>query len=1143
MKKNLTRNSTIKSGMLTKLLITMKLTLILIFIGTLNLNASLFSQDKTFRVKKENAPLREVFTDIENQSEYRFFYNDVLSDVDREVTIDANSNNIEDVLAQALDNSDLSYMVMSTNLILISPKKLLQQITVQGVVRDIDGIPIPGVNVFEENTTNGVVTDLDGEYSIIVSSEEAVLVYSYLGYLSETITVGSQTTIDITLVPDLLELDEIVVVGYGSMKKSDVTGAMISVSSADIEKTPVTNAFQALQGRAAGVDITSNERPGEVGKIYIRGTRSLTATSEPLYVVDGIPLMSSSAIETLNPRDIESIDILKDASAAAIYGSRGANGVIIITTKKGEAGKFSLNYSGTVTTENIVDKSPIMNASDYITWRRWAYHNMDPETYPRGDQPDYDIDEEIFYGSDDPYAWANIENGWNGGAWDGSRVKSTNWTDFVTRTGITHEHSLSASGGTDQLQAYASIGYLDQQGTQLGQYYERYTTKLGIDITPKDWIKMGISINAAKSDQDYGMSTLGASSSSGPNDIYNAAKRIYSYAVPYDDSEEEERIIHPGAEDNVYTIIGEEEQSTRQREMLRALASFYSQLDLGKIFTPLEGLQYRINFGPDFRSWREGIYIDANSVNRLGGTSYARLKNRRDFSWTLDNLITYDKEVGDHAFTATMLQTASAWNYGTSEISGQNIDNPDYLWHAFGTLDPSSEDAAVKIGSGLTERQLTSYMGRLNYSLQDKYLLTMSGRWDGASQLAEGNKWAFFPSAAIGWRISEETFMQNINLVDQLKLRLGYGRTGNSGVAPYSIQGGIQSFWVPFGGADNLLGYSINEPNYTSTQIPMPNKNLGWETTTQYNFGIDFAVLNNRMSGTIDLYKSNTTDLIMDMIIPIVTGYKSTFANVGETKNKGIDITINAHIIKAKDFLWKTNISAAWQKNEIVELAYGKNDMIDNKWFIGESTSIYYDIDQSGYWTDADTALMNLYNANGHDFEIGKVRPVDQNNDTLIDNEDRVLQGNLMPRWTFGFNNTFSYKGFDLDIIIFGRLGYTYNTNGEGQLGRYNQREIDYWTPDNTDSDYQKPIYNEAGGDQYSGLLGYMSGSFIKVRTISLGYNFPSSVTSKLNIQNLKAYVQLKNPGTLYSSIDFLDMDTQSAIFNRGLVFGVNVGF
>ena len=373
-----------------------------------------------------------------------------------------------------------------------------QSKTVSGTVIDQTGEPVIGANVLVKGTTNGVITDLDGRFTLSNVPNNGTISISFIGYKDQEISVAGKTNFQVTLQEDNAMLDEVVVVGYGVQKKSDVTGALTRVGSKELNAKPVSNAFEALQGKAAGVDITSSQRPGSVGSIRIRGNRSLNASNTPLYVVDGVPL-SAGGIETLNPRDIESIDILKDASSTAIYGSRGANGVVLVTTKRGKVGQFALNYSGTVTMETIEDKSPVMSASDYITWKRWAYYNNNPEVYAPGNAPTYENDQKIFAG--DTYALKNVNKGWEGNSWDGSKVSNTDWTGIVTRTGITHEHTLSATGGSENLQGSFSFGYLNNKGTQKGQEYERFNLAATVDITPKPWIKIGASINMSFADQ------------------------------------------------------------------------------------------------------------------------------------------------------------------------------------------------------------------------------------------------------------------------------------------------------------------------------------------------------------------------------------------------------------------------------------------------------------------------------------------------------------------------------------------------------------------------------------------------------------------------------------------------------------------
>lgn len=1025
---------------------------------------------------------------------------------------------------------------------------------VKGTIKDATGLPIPGVNVVVKGTKTGASTDFDGQYSITANVGQ-VLVYSSTGSKTVERTVNaSSSVIDVVMVDEVAQLNEVVVVGYGTAKKSDVTGAIVSVGAEKLTTRPVNNALEALQGKAAGVDIVSSERPGTVGSVRIRGNRSLTANNAPLYVVDGVPLMSGSSIETLNPRDIASIDILKDASATAIYGSRGANGVIIVSTKQGKSGQFSLNYAGTVTTQEIVDRSPSMSAEDFINFRRHAAYNLNSTLYASPDAPTMANDKLIFDSPlDGQTSRDNVLKGWASGTWDSSKVTNTDWTKFVTQTGVTTEHVLSASGGSEKVNSYGSFGYLNNEGTQKGQSYKRYTAKVSTNINATDWFKMTASLNTTWSEQNYGMSTLGARSGSAPNAIYGAAKSIYNMAVPYDANGK--LVINPGGENGIYTIMNEWDKSTQLSQIMRVLGNFSTTIDIGKVWEPVKGLSYKLNFGPDFRHWREGVFIDGSSslkVNADGspGANFARLRNRRDFSWTLDNMLTYDRTFASkHNLGFTLLQTASSWNIEESSMQSNNIPLPSSLWNAFGTVDITNPANSAGMSSGLTERQLSSYMARVNYGYDGRYLLTMSGRWDGASQLADGYKWDFFPSAALAWRINKEEFMNNVDWVQNLKLRLGVGVTGNSSVDPYATKGNISSILLPFNGMSNQIAYTTNEPYYTANQVSMANSQLGWEKTTQYNLGIDFSFLDNRISGSIEGYKSYTDDLIMEMKIPTLTGFPSTFANVGKTSNKGVEVTLNLVPVQTKGgFIWESTLIAAWQKDRIEELAYGKNDMPDNTWFIGQQINVRYGYDNLGLWqnTTEDQAEMAKWKANGYNFTPGNVRPKDQNGDYKMTTADRVVLGNSDPNWTMGFNNTFEYKGLELGIEIYGRMGYMGSLGGEALTSHANQRETDYWTPTNTGAEFQKPILAQASSgsaDQFSGLLGFQKAAFAKIRNISLGYNFSKDLASKIGVANMKLYAQAQSPGSLYQSLNWYDYDTNATYYNRSFVMGLEVGF
>ena len=1006
-----------------------------------------------------------------------------------------------------------------------------------GTVVDATGEPVIGASVIVKGTSNGTVTDLDGNYTVQNVPEGATLVFSYVGYRTQNIAVAGKSQINVTLEEDKQMLDEVVVVGYGVQRKSDVTGALTRVGEKELNTKPVNNAFEALQGKAAGVDITTSERPGTLGSIAIRGQRSISAGRGPLYVVDGVPLQTGG-IETLNPRDIESIDILKDASSTAIYGSRGANGVVLVTTKRGQEGKMQVSYNGSFTFQKIIDKSPAMSASDYITWRRWAKYNQSPDVYTPGDQPTQEQDLDFFAG--DETALANVMKGWSGGSWDGSKVTDTDWTEFVTQTGITQEHTLSARGGTKNLAGFVSFGYLNNKGTQKGQGYERFNFTASADVKGNKWFKAGGSFTASYSLQKYGYSKA-YGTSSGPTDLYGAAKAILRYTLPYD--ENGEIITQPGGSTtNTYSVIDEWTKSTDNRENYRLLGSFYAQIDFGQIWEPLQGLQWKTQFGPDFRYYRNGNFLDASSISRAGGNNTVSRGDGRQLAWTLDNMLLYNKSIKEHTFGLTLLQSASKTNTETSSISEENVPIPSFLWNNLGAVDVTDSKYKVGIGSGLSESALSSYMARINYAYKDRYLLTASARWDGASVLAEGKKWDFFPSMALGWRMEQEEFMKDMTWIDQFKVRLGVGVTGNSAVSPYGTLGLINSYWMPFSTGNSQI-LVTNEPYYSNNQVQMPNKNLGWEKTTQWNVGIDCSFLKGRIGGTIDLYTSRTSDLILDMSIPSLSGYPSMKTNVGETKNKGIEVTLNTIPFMTKDFIWNSNLNFAYQKDEIVELANGKQDDISNTWFIGESINVFFGYEADGLWQESDAAEMALFNENGASFSAGMVKPVDQNGDYKINADDRVILGNRNPRLTAGWSNTFSWKGIELILDLQGRFKYMVSTGGEGQLGMYQQREISYWTPNNTGAEWQKPIYNQSGGDPYSALLGFQDASFIKIRNLSLAYNFDKDMLKGIGINGLKLYVQGRNLGMLYSSIDFMDLDTGATYFNRGFTVGMQVDF
>lgn len=1106
--------------------------------------------NNTVSIDLTSSSLRTVFAEIEKSANVKFVYSRNVINTDQEVTVKADETKLSSLLDELLLDRGIKYEVINDQIVLSRVrssrvKKDMDEnlvvdfadIVVTGRVTDSKGEGLPGVSVKVKGTNVGTATNAAGNYTLRLPSayERGTLVIAYLGFVTQELPVAGRTRIDVQLKEDVKALEEVVVVGYNIVKKSDVTGAVASIKAEDIRSRPVQNALQAMQGKTAGVDITSNERPGELGSIYIRGVRSITASNSPLYVVDGIPL-AAGGIEAINPNDIEAIDVLKDASATAIYGSRGANGVVLVTTKKGKTGSFALNYVGTTTVEKMYDRTDMMNSAQYVEFRRAAYRRTNTATkiaYP--DVATRAADSNIF--SMDPYAWRNIVKGWQNGTWNGDLVPTTDWTGMVLNTGITQDHLLSASGGTEKLKGYGSFGYLNQGGTQKGQDYERYNGKFSVDASPVKWFSMGGSLNATYGVQNYGYATTNAT---GPGNIYFAAQGMLPYAVPYDDNGN--RINLPGGDINIQNPIDEDKYCINLRKVLRTLGNVYGEINI------MPGLKYRINFGPDFYHNYNGRWMDARSVNRgageSGSSNYAQLNQTSRFSWTLDNLIYYNTTLsGKHNLGLTLLQSASSNRIETSSMTATALPWDSQKWYQLNSV--SKLDA---YSTGLEETSLSSYMGRFNYDYKGKYLLTASARWDGASQLAEGHKWDFFPSAAVAWRIDQENFMKGTPWIDLLKLRLGYGSTGNAAVRAYSTKGGVSTLYYTWGSTVDA-GYVSSDPSLSSDDvISMPNVDLGWEHTSQWNVGVDFDFLNGRINGAIDLYHSKTTDLLMDKSILSVTGYVKTLANVAATSNKGIDISLNTVNIKKRDFNWATTLNFSANRDKIVELADGRKDDLNNNWIIGERLNIFYDYQKIGIWqnTESDLAEMEKFNTKAGKtvFSPGNIKVADLNGDYVIEpNNDRVIRGHRYPDWTAGLTNTFNYKNWDLSFFLYARWGFTIESGAESMQGRFAQRLIDYWTPQNPTNEYPSPNYNSASGDTYKSSMNYQDGSFVKFRNISLGYNFSKATCRKLHISNLKAYAQVTNPGLLYSKVDWIDPDLGGSTFNRGFVFGLNVGF
>lgn len=1131
----------------------------------------------TLSLHLKDASIPEVFSAIEAATNFRFSYE--MNDIDSNMRTDFSATDI--TLAQILqdlsEKTGLTFKRINQSIHVsasntapggIKRNPTRQQIKVTGkVTSGEDGEGLPGANIVIKGSTNGTVTNIEGHFSIEVEGPETVLVISSVGYEKQEIRVGNRSVINITLTSDITALSEVVVVGYGTMKKSDVTGALSQISAEELKAMPVQNTIQAIQGRAAGVDITSNARPGESGVIRIRGTRSISAGSDPLIVVDGVPLQAGG-LESFNPNDIESIEVLKDASASAIYGSRAANGVILVTTKKGQSGKAIIRYDGALTVETLNDLSEMFNAPEYAEYRRDATRAVTGDTGYGTPYPNPDDD--YFYFGDDASAWESIAAGYSWidkdnlipemrattaeeqalwgvsevPVYDPNKVPTTNWTEHVKQTGITQNHNLSVSMGTDKTSTYISGGYLNQTGTNVGQDYNRYSALLKLEAQAVDWLKLGGTLNATYSIQNYGFSGSG---SRGARTIYEAARSMLPFTVPYD--AEGNYIYNPGGNPNIVNPIRDGDLVINERTTLRVFGSFFAEAKLAK------GLRYKLIFGPDIRNYRNGEFQSEESSLRGGGssssTNYARLRQSQRKSWTMENLLFYDKTINDlHSISLTLLQSSSSWLEEYSDMNATNLPYNSQLWYNLGS---TNEGALNGWGSSYSKRTLMSYMARVNYSLMNKYLLTLSGRWDGASVLAEGNKWDFFPSFVVAWKLNEENFMDGFSALSELKLRVGLGTVGNQAVSPYNTAGVLVRLPYVFGSTP-ASGYVTGNPKGSSSQQgSIPNKDLGWEKTRQWNFGVDFGFLADRITGSVNYYVSNTYDLLLDKTPNSVTGYSNITINAGKTRNTGVEVTINSVNISTSDFSWSTDLTFSRNRTEIVELASGKEDDVNNKWFIGEPIGVYYDYKKIGIWQTADADEMQKYNDNGATYEAGDIRVEDVNGDYVIDqNNDRQIIGYTAPKWTGGMVNTFSYKRLELSAFMYSRWGYTIEGGAVDMSGQYASRKVDYWREDNPTNAYPKADWNNGGQPIHYSAMNYQDGSFIKVRYISLAYMLPQALLQRFQVGSMKLYAQVHNP-FLYAKQDFLDPDSNyqnsgsnnsaSSITTRSYVFGINLTF
>jgi len=990
-----------------------------------------------------------------------------------------------------------SKSVENFQMIARSVTKLSALFTVSGIVTDINGQPLIGVNILVKGSSQGTTTDLDGRFTLEVEDENDVLVISYIGYQSKEVPLEGRSEVEIVLEEDVSELDEVVVIGYGSMKKSDLTGAVSSISAEDLAESPSSNLIEQSQGRLAGVDIVkSNGAPGSGTQIRIRGNRSINASNEPLFVIDGIP--TTLSINDFNPNDIESLEVLKDASAVAIYGSRGANGVVLITTKRGKTGRPTISYDGYYGFKQAYENINLMNGEQYARFARVA-NGVDPNDASQ------DAD---FLG---PLLAENIRNG-----------ISTNWLGEVLQDGIQQDHQLAVRGGTDAVRYYISGGYYDEEGVVRQSDFKRYSLRVNVDATLSDRLLLGVS-STATADERNVMS----------NNPYNASLQYIPIVEPYDE------------EGNIIAFPNPNEGLLRSPLLEYVPGQYVNETEGYRVFTNLYGeyhftdaLSYRLNFGPDLEFSRRGFYTGDYADDATQGS----VRNTRNFAYTVENILTFDKTFGDHYFNVVGLFSVQESNFESSDLSGRSIPIGK---STFNNLGSSAEITGIE--SALSEWGLLSYMGRLNYRFKDRYLLTASGRADGSSRLAEGNKWAFFPAVSLGWIISEEDFMNN-NVLSFLKLRASYGEVGNTSINPFQTLGGLARTTYAFG-EDEAFGFGQSE---------IANPDLKWEISRTVNFGLDFGFFNDRISGTVEVYNTNTDDLLLSRLLPITSGFTSVLQNIGATRNRGWEVSLAANIINRSDsdFRWDVDVNMFSNQEEIVELFNGFSDDVGNRWFIGQPINVFYDFQFDGIWQadEADEALK--FGQQPGDIKIADVNGRDPNGeltkqpDGEINTDDRTVLGSTVPDWSGGINNRIRFKGIEFSMLIYARQGQLLSSNfhnlgGNRWEGRFSAINLNYWTPNNPSNEVPTP---RAGGQPlYQTSIRYFDGSFVKIRSISLGYNLPQRWLTNLGVSGLKIYALATNP-VIFSEYDIVDPETSNGVVGGNspltsstYLFGINL--
>ncbi len=956
---------------------------------------------------------------------------------------------------------------------------------------------IPGVNVREKGSSRGTVTDIDGKFEMEISDNAETLIFSFIGYQTLEVPVGNQSVFEITLQPDIKSLEEVVVVGYGTQTKRNVTGSVSSVDLDQLESQPNTNIAQALRGRVAGVQFTDNGRPGQGGNILVRGQRSITASNDPLIILDGA--FYNGNLADINPNDIESMEVLKDASAAAIYGSRAANGVILITSKRGTSEKPTIRFNSYFGASGWSHKMPLYSPERYLERR------LDFRAQNQPDLPEVQARELLNAPEREMYDAGRTIDPW----------------EEISQDATQQSYNLSVSGRTEKTNYFVSGSYTDEDGLIYGDRASRISARLNLDNQITDWLRVGINSQFTQRD----LSGVAAS-------VHNGYW-LSPYAKMYFDEAQTDPVPYP-TDDNLVSNPMFNALTMENEEISNNLfANVFAEINVPFV----DGLTYKFSYNPNIRWDHDYSFQPIYQRNDINNIGLGRKYNRNRMNWQYENLVTYNKTINDHSFDLTLLYGRNHSNSEGTFVEGRGFVNDANSWN---NLDIAQTQI---IETEATQRDGVSSMARLNYQYKNRYLVTLTARRDGSSVFGADKKFGTFPSIALGWVMSDEPFMMEQNTFDMLKWRLSYGEVGNQAVTPYRSLDRSSSWQYVFGSETHTALFP--DPAY------MPNPSLGWETTKSFNAAVDFEMWQGRITGTLEYYDMTTNDLLLARSLPAMTGFWTTTANLGQTSNNGFEMTLNTVNVRNQDFQWNSTLTFSTNKNRIDHLYYvdadgdgQEDDDLGNRWFIGQPIGVIYDYEFDGIYQEGDDLPEG--------YQPGWVRVKDLNNDGSISPEDRKVLGQTQPKYRWGINNQLSYKDFTFSFFINAMSGWDAQLNlldvststGNSFPGRsVNFLDAGYWTPENQSNSRPGLTYTNPLGRGY-----YQSRDFVRLQDVTLAYDLPQALTERLKINSLRFYVSGRNLATI---TDWMGPDPESGnntITNlyptsRTIIGGINLSF